>query len=400
MDNTNSPSWHLLYPPALGVAGAAATLTLGGLGVGGAIGAAVLVAGGIVGALHLRSVAAQGAARAHAAGVAAGRQQFAQALTAYLDDRSELGERLLPVWGGHIENSRAQMESAIAELAQRFSGIVQKLDQAVLASSSATDDVDGGNGMVAVFSRGEQQLGSVVESLKSAMTSKAAMLGKVQGLDQFIAELQRMAADVASIAKQTNLLALNAAIEAARAGEAGRGFAVVADEVRKLSTRSGETGQSIAEKVDVISAAIVSTCATAGESTRQEDQSMRDAETAISAVLADFRGITEALVESSARMKQESLGIKSEVGEALVQLQFQDRVSQILSHVQSNINSLSALLEQNNRDAQGSGAPVPMQSAGLLAELEKTYAMAEERALHSGGAKSAQAAQNDEITFF
>jgi methyl-accepting chemotaxis protein len=168
--------------------------------------------------------------------------------------------------------------------------------------------------------------------------------------------------------------------------------------VRKLSTRSGETGQSIAEKVEVISAAIVSTCATADESGRQEEQSMHNAQSAISAVLADFRAVTEALETASERMKEESLGIKSEVAEALVQLQFQDRVSQMLTHVERNIASLPALLEANRDQAVQSGAPVPMQAASLLVELEKTYAMAEEHNVHKGGSAAAPAEQ--EITFF
>ena len=396
MDSLKRPAWPLVYPAGLGVAGAGCALALGGLSAGGVLCAGVLAVAGTLAALHAAAASRKLTEQAGEAGERAGRDRFAQSLTAYLDDRAEMGSQVAPVWAGHIENSRAQMEQAIAALAQRFSGIVQKLDQTVAASSGAADNGDGG--VVAVFARGERQLGSVVDSLKLAMTSKAAMLGKVQGLDQFIAELQRMAADVASIAKQTNLLALNAAIEAARAGEAGRGFAVVADEVRKLSTRSGETGQSIAEKVGVISAAIVSTCATAGESTRQEEQSMQDAQAAISAVLADFRAVTEALAAASARMQEESLGIKSEVAEALVQMQFQDRVSQILTHVERNIASLPALLEANSREAEGSGAPVLLRPATLLTELRKTYAMAEEHNVHQGGGTVAP--QEQEITFF
>ena len=393
------PGWPRFYPLALGLAGAGSVLSAGAPGIAGAALAGLLAAAGGAASWHLSTRWRATLHAAAGAGQAAARAEHGAAIAAYMDGRARFGEQMSPVWAGHIENSRLQMESAISSLAGRFSGIVEKLDQAVRASSSASGSVeDGESGLVAVFAKGEKELDSVVASLRSAMTSKAAMLGKVQGLDQFIAELQKMAADVASIAKQTNLLALNAAIEAARAGETGRGFAVVADEVRKLSTRSGETGERIAEKVAVISAAIVSTCQTAGVSMRDEDQAMHASEAAISAVLADFRRVTEVLVASSGLLKNESLGIKSEVAEALVQLQFQDRVSQIMSHVQHNIEGLPAVLEENCRQAGSTGLLVPLDPAGLLGELRKTYAMAEEHALHGGAA--ADSRQEQEITFF
>ncbi|WP_229422818.1 methyl-accepting chemotaxis protein [Pseudoduganella umbonata] len=221
------------------------------------------------------------------------------------------------------------------------------------------------------------------------------MLQKIEGLQHITAQLQTMAADVASIAWQTNLLALNAAIEAARAGEAGRGFAVVANEVRMLSNRSADAGKHIAQQVGQISAAINATCGAAGDSMRAEGQAVQASEQMIGNVLTSFRGVTDALVRSSDVLQAESAGIKSEVAEALVQLQFQDRVSQILSHVQQNIARLPSYLDEQ----VAAGTARQLDARPLLAELESTYAMAEEHTLHLGGAKPAPQ-QEEEITFF
>ncbi|HJV82002.1 methyl-accepting chemotaxis protein [Noviherbaspirillum sp.] len=326
-------------------------------------------------------------------------QRRRDAMETYFSSREQLGASIVPVWTGQIESSMSQMEGAVTALAGRFSRIVDKLEQTVRVSSGATDASinDHDNGLVAVFANSEAELGSVVSTLKSAMRSKAAMLDKVRCLEQFVDELKSMADDVKTVAAQTNLLALNAAIEAARAGEAGRGFAVVAREVRNLSTLSGDTGKRIAEKVQVISDAILGACQVAQESMDHEEQSMLASETAIGSVLGNFRQVTSALVESSGLLKEESIGIKSEIGEALVQLQFQDRVSQIMSHVKHNIEQLPGLFAQHREESGCAGRMPPLDARPLLAELEKTYAMAEERAVHQG--EAAQAGTS-EITFF
>lgn len=371
------------YPIFMGVAGAICVVIAGAASWPALVSAAALAASGMLAGRHL---AAQ-----HAA--------LNQSVHACLDGQQQLGESVMPVWSDHIAASCEQMETAVFALANRFSGIVDKLDEAVRTSSMATDSVeDGHSGLVAVFSTSERQLGLVVSSLKSAMSSKAAMLEQVKSLQHFIRELQEMATDVASIAAQTNLLALNAAIEAARAGERGRGFAVVANEVRMLSNKSAETGKRIADKVGLISAAIMTTCQVAEQSSDEEGRSMHAAETAIDSVLGEFRAVTGALVESSQLLKDESVGIKSEVSDALVQLQFQDRVSQIMGHVRHNIERLRDLLTHNRTQYESGQTLKPLNAAGLLAELEKTYAMAEEHARHRGVV--AVGAQDTEITFF
>ncbi len=316
----------------------------------------------------------------------------------YLEGRQRFGDAVLPVWCRHIENSRVQMEEAVSDLATRFSNIVDKLDNAVHVSGAGQQ---GGRSMPEVFASSEQQLGSVVSSMKSAMSSKGAMLAQIRDLERFTRELRGMAEGVASIAAQTNLLALNAAIEAARAGPAGRGFAVVAQEVRQLSMRSAETGKEITNRVGLISSAILAASQAAETSSEAENKSMQSAEGMIDSVLAEFRQITDALVHSSELLTQESRGIQGEVGEALVQLQFQDRVSQVMAHVRENMESLPQLLRENHQQYRDSGELRAPDPEALLGELQKTYAMAEEHAVHSGAKLAAPAASDaDEITFF
>jgi methyl-accepting chemotaxis protein len=389
--------WPYVLAPAV-VAGVGAVVLMGPSGAAIALAVAALVLAGICGMLLQRSLQAgleQSAREAREETRSSQRTEVGQ----YTDSLQTLGTEVLPVWSRQIELSRAQMEEAVCELTAQFAGIVEKLEAAVGASGAAAKDLEGGGSTVSVFTNCEMRLNEVVSSLKAAMQNKHIMLTEVNGLLDFIVELKQMAVDVAGIADQTNLLALNAAIEAARAGEVGRGFAVVADEVRKLSTLSKETGTRISAKVETISNAISGAVRAADQTAANEAQSVTRSEEAIDLVLHDFRQVTESLIESSGVLRAQSAGIKDEISDAMVQLQFQDRVSQVLSHVRDNIGSVPSRLEQSYADVRHGGRLVPIDAHQLLEELQSTYAMAEERSTHSAGSVQAQQ-QEDDITFF
>lgn len=381
----NPTNAQLLAAPAVGVLGGVACLAVSTASLAGAICAVALVGGG----------AAAGWVAVKA------RQSKDEALRLYFMGHRAFSADVAPVWSGQIEASRSQMEDAIAALSERFGGIVQKLGQMLSESGSgggATSDA----AAAALYADSQQQLQAVVASLRDAMQSKAQMLDKVQGLQIFVGELHEMADGVSRLAQQTNLLAINAAIEAAHAGESGRGFSQVAQEVRALSRASGETGRLIASKTGAIRTAIDEVRSVAEVTRSQEQQVVSVSETRIRDVLAQFQGLTGSLADSAAFLRDESAGIQAEVNDALVQLQFQDRVSQVLAHVRDNITRMPDVMQDHCDACERDGDLQPLEAAGLLKELEATYAMASERDIHKGPAdgKAAAPAPQNEITFF
>ena len=130
----------------------------------------------------------------------------------------------------------------------------QGFDQRGLTTSTVADQTRERAG------QGADVVARAVESIESVRTRTQALKARIAGLGERAQSIGKVMGVISDIADQTNLLALNAAIEAARAGEAGRGFAVVADEVRKLAEKTmhatGEVGQVVRTIQDDIGASV------------------------------------------------------------------------------------------------------------------------------------------------
>ena len=309
----------------------------------------------------------------------------AQEAKRHVDGLDDLCRSLSPVWSQQIEAARQHTETAIESLSTRFNHLAQRIST-VISTDNQSDD----QSLLNLLASSEHELEDIVSQLRQALSSKETLLAEVVSLSGYTTQLRTMAKEVGDVAKQTNLLALNAAIEAARAGEAGRGFAVVADEVRKLSTLSEATGKRIDETIETVSSAIERTLQVSNEHTDRDANTLKSASQVIRQLTDDLRNSATRLVEHGMVLQQENQAVGEEISEVLVALQFQDRVSQMLGHMRDDIQRLGAHLSE----------PCERVDARTwLDELSHTYTMPEQHAIHHGrGATNADNATD--ITFF
>lgn len=207
------------------------------------------------------------------------------------------------------QNKTLTVAAASEEMVSTTQDIAKNCEDASSFSNTTKQIIDQGVGLVQHSINSIRQQRSLVQA-NSASVEKVAKRSM---------DINAIVSTIEEIAAQTNLLALNAAIEAARAGEAGRGFAVVADEVRALASRTATSTQEIAKMVSDIqhdaaeASSMINESVTAMESTTQETESvehlMHDIVEHVDSVNTQITQIASAAEEQTAASNEISTNI-------------------------------------------------------------------------------------------
>jgi methyl-accepting chemotaxis protein len=238
---------------------------------------------------------------------------------------------------------RTILSDAIVQLSGGFNDLnehVQTQESEVLGVMSTMSGNGGNEGQAggvdfaSFIEETNETLNYFVENILSISQQSMEMVGSVDDISSNMDEIHELLKNVTGIADQTNLLALNAAIEAARAGEHGRGFAVVADEVRKLSTGSAETGEKIRAVIVKSRGNITSAVSQIGDMASKDMNVAMESKQRVNEMMNEISEMNVIIADKMNVIQSITADINNDVGQAVRGLQFEDMIRQLTEHIE------------------------------------------------------------------
>ncbi|WP_448374413.1 methyl-accepting chemotaxis protein [Fervidobacterium sp.] len=243
-----------------------------------------------------------------------------------------------------VDSVNTNVNNASAAIEEMTSGIEEVAASAQNVANASQKLSEEAQKVSNLANEGQKAIFSITEVIVQTREKSDATFQIVEKLSENAKNIGEIVDTINSIAEQTNLLALNAAIEAARAGEAGRGFAVVADEIRKLAEESKQATQNIAN----ILRGIVDNSMKASEATKETVEIVNKAYSESNLVKSQFEQILQSIVrmsqmtENLAASAQEQSAAAEEMSSAM------DSASKSMVSVVEQMNEVTMAIKQQS----------------------------------------------------
>lgn len=257
---------------------------------------------------------------------------------------------------GEVARTQDLLSDAVRDLTASFSGMSALTREQREVAVGVTTSMGGEDQDIVQFEEFVASTSDVMQQVVDSVVGNSKLGMELVEMTDRIAQqanqVQGILSEIGAIAKQTNLLALNAAIEAARAGEAGRGFAVVADEVRDLSGRTTQFSQQIGVLMQGMRASVAETETAIQHMASQDMTFALESKTKVQGIILAMERQNEARAVAIEHLADGSTKVDEQVNRAVTALQFQDMVSQLLGHIQRRVQALEGVLDELGRLGQ------------------------------------------------